>query len=161
MFVLIFEAVPDRRIVAGGDDDGAARLFRQDTIAYYRCRRGPGAEVDLDTVTGNYLGGGRREVLRCKAGVIPDNKSAVGKSRLLEIFGNPLGAEPYIFKGEVLGDDVPPAVGAELDWVFFLNLPHPLNLAFHSAYGKYDIVPGINTPAIIRQRRRLIPWLIK
>ena len=161
MLVLIFEAVPDGRIVAGGDNDAAARFFRQDAVAYHRCRRGSGAEVDLDAVTGHHLGGRRRKVLGGKAGVVADNQSAPGKSGLLEIISYPLGAETHVFKGEVLGDDIAPAIGTELDWVVFFNLPYLLNLAFQSIYRQNNIVPGMDTPAVRWKRRQLVPRLVK
>ena len=79
VLVLVFKAVPDAGVVAGGDDDGAAGFLRQDAVAYHGRGRGFGAEVDLDAVAGNHLGGGGGKVLGGKAGVIADNDAASGQ----------------------------------------------------------------------------------
>ncbi len=76
MLVFVLKAVPDARIVAGGDDDGAAGLFRQDAVADDGRGGGFRGKIDLDAVAGNYLGGGGGEVLGGKAGIIADDDAA-------------------------------------------------------------------------------------
>jgi hypothetical protein len=50
------------------------------------------------------------------------------ESRLLEVVGHTLGTVADIIEGELLGDDGPPAVGAEFNGIRFLYLPHPPSL---------------------------------
>ena len=79
---------------------------------------------DLDTVAGNHLGGGSGEVLGGKTVIIADNQPLAVESFLLQVIGYPLGTETHVFKGEVLGDNRPPAIGAKFYRVLYL--PHPL-----------------------------------
>jgi hypothetical protein len=104
--------------MAGGNDDSASGLMGQDTVTDDRGGRGPGTEIYLDAITGDYLGGGGGEVLGGKAGIIADDNAPPGQSLLFQEVGDALGTVAYVFKGKVLGDNRPPAVGAELDGIF-------------------------------------------
>jgi hypothetical protein len=56
---------------------------------------------------------------------------------LFQVIGHSLGAETYVVKGKVLGNNRPPAVGAELDGVLYL--PHPLGPISFEGEGKIRI----------------------
>jgi len=64
--------------VAGGYDDTSPRFLGDDAEAYCRGWSGFGAEVYLDSVAGNYLGGRGSKVLGGKAGVIAYNEPPGG-----------------------------------------------------------------------------------
>jgi len=81
VFVLIFKAVPDTRVVAGGNDDGAAGLLRQDPVADDGSRRGFRRKIYFNAVSGDYLRGGRSEVFGGKAGIVADDQPAFGQFR--------------------------------------------------------------------------------
>jgi hypothetical protein len=46
---------------------------------------------------------------------------------LPEVTGNALGAVPDVLKGEIIGDNGAPAIGAELDGIVSDYLGHPRN----------------------------------
>jgi hypothetical protein len=78
-----------------------------------------GREVDLDAVAGEHLRSGGGEVLGGEAGIVADDQAAAGGPGLLEVIGDALGAVADVLEGELLPDDGPPAVRAELDGVLF------------------------------------------
>jgi hypothetical protein len=139
VLILEFKAVPDAGVVAGGNDDGPAGFFRQNAVADDWRRRGFRGKVGFDAVPGDYFRGGGGEVLGGKPGIVPDDQPAVGQPRFFKVIGDSLGAVADVFKGEILGNDRPPAVRAELDGISFFYLPHPL----HSDY-KWERTSEIN-----------------
>jgi hypothetical protein len=75
VLVFILKAIPDTRIMTGGDDDGTTCLFRQNTKADDRCWRCLRAEIDFYAVAGNNLSRRGSKVLGGKTGIITDNQS--------------------------------------------------------------------------------------
>jgi len=127
--ILVLKAVPLAGVVAGGDDDGPGGLLSDDAVAYHRGRCGSGGQVSLDAVSGDDLGRGGGEVTGSEAGIVADDQPPPAEPGLLEIAGDALGAVADVFEGEVLRDDGPPAVRAELDGIWFFYLPHPLHFS--------------------------------
>ena len=110
---LVLEPAEVVGVVAGGDDQAAARLALQDGVG--GDLRGAGS-VDLEgphAVGGQHLRHLASESLGGEAGVVADDGGRV--RALAEILRDPLGGLPHRLVGEVVGDDPAPAVGAEPD----------------------------------------------
>ena len=78
VLVFILEAVPDGRIVAGGDNHRPAGFFSEDAEADDRSGGGAGTEINFDTVAGHHLCHGGGKVLGGKTGIIADNQATAG-----------------------------------------------------------------------------------
>ena len=118
-----FEAIKDRRIMAGGDHDPADRAQVADREGNAGGGRGLGREDDLIIVAGENLGGDAGEAVGKKATIITDHDFRLALEKLgfrISDFGFPkgrrrLGDARDIFKSEILRDDRAPAVCAEFD----------------------------------------------
>src|SRR5205807_8438997 len=67
----------------------------------------------LDAVRRRHLGHLAGEQVRGEAGVVSDEGGRIFAAAA--VMGDPLGRNPNRLRGEVVGDDAAPAVGAELD----------------------------------------------
>ncbi len=81
MLVFELKAVPGAGVMAGGNDDGTAGLLRQDPVADDGSRRDFRRKIYFNTVSGDYLRGGRSEVFGGKAGIVADDQPAFGQFR--------------------------------------------------------------------------------
>ena len=110
--------------MAGSYDDGAAGFLGENPETHCRGRGSFGAEVDLDFITGDNLGGGGGKILGGKTVIIADNDSSFCKTGLIKMVGYGLSTHLHVVKGKVPGDYPAPAIGAKLNGA--INLPHPL-----------------------------------
>ena len=111
----VLHAVPEGGVVARGDHDAPGGPVLDDAPADHGGGRRPRAENHREPVAGQDLGDGSRELLRSEAGVVAHDHGLLGQSLVQVVRGYALGAGPDVVEGEVLGDDRPPAVRAELD----------------------------------------------
>src|ERR1700681_1363637 len=109
----VFKAAEVVRVVAGGDHQPTARLLVEDGVGGHLGRRRGVDDEYLDAVGGQHLGHLAGEEIRGKAGVVPDDGRRVRPAD--HILRDPLGGNPNRLVGEVVGDDRPPPVRAELD----------------------------------------------
>ena len=96
------EPVPDRRVVAGGDDDAAGGLPVEDREGEHRGWRGAVGADRLDAVGGEDLADGDREVLGVEAVVVGDDAAALGAGAP-QLVGDRLRADTDVVEGVVVG----------------------------------------------------------
>ena len=120
---LELEAVPLRRVVACGDDDGAAGVPVHHVVRDHRSRRSAVAEKRRHSAAGRRLRDGPRKIFRCKARVVADHQAPAGKPLLTHVPYHSLRAKPNVLESKVLGDDGSPSVRAELDCHALIPLP--------------------------------------
>jgi hypothetical protein len=75
--------------------------------------------VDFDIVASYHLSSGSSKILRGEASIIANDQALFIEPILLEIFCYGLGADAHIVEGEILGDNPPPPISAELDWIVY------------------------------------------
>ena len=102
-------------VVAGGDDGGPGGLAGQHIETDRRRGGGPIAEISADSVAGADRRHDFGKLPGEKTGIVADDQALPGLAGSPQVIGQALGAAGYIGKGKVLGNDGPPAVGAELD----------------------------------------------
>src|SRR5436190_4168228 len=109
------ESIECRRIVAGGNDDAAATPLP----AHLKGNVGRGVSAihqkNAESISCKHFSGYPREAVGLKSPVVADEDDTLGVLDRFEILGCRLCRVPYVFEGEGIGDDGPPAVGAELD----------------------------------------------
>jgi hypothetical protein len=71
------------------------------------------AKVNPDPIGGSNLGGGGSEILGGEPGIITHNQASRGKTRTIKVIGHTLGTYPHVIKGEIIGDNPSPAIGAK------------------------------------------------
>ena len=112
---LVFEAVPQPGVVAGGDDDSPARVAFQDVVAHDRRRHDAVGEVGVNAVRCDDARSLSRKLRRAEAWVVSDDYSALGKPLFLQVRRNSCRAHPDVVERVIAGDERPPAVGTESD----------------------------------------------
>ena len=95
-------------------------------VAERRGGRDAVGQQHRDAGGGDDLGAGAGKGLGPEAGVVADAEALGGVFLGVNVGGDGLGGDAHVGKGEVVGDDAAPAVGAELDlrmghgWVVLL-----------------------------------------
>ena len=112
---LVLKTVVIGRVMAGRYHDGAVGLEGGHSVAGDRCGRRPGKEKDLDAVAGQHLGGSSGEILGSEPCVVAYDYTALCPTCAFQVIGHTLSAGAHVAKGEILGNDGAPAVGAEFD----------------------------------------------
>ena len=148
---LELEAVVATGVVRGGNDDGAARVLLEDSVAGYGGARGGFEQVGLNLVCGGNLSHRRREVLRGKARVVADHDAATGKPHVLQVACDALSAGAHVFERVLRADDRAPAVGAKANAGTGHSVPSRFNLRSRPAPG-VRLGPGVRPG---RRERRL------
>ena len=84
-------------------------------LAQRRSRRDALGQQHRDPRCSRHLGASTRKGLRPEAGVVANAQALLRVFLGVDVGGNGLGGDANVGKGEVVGDDGPPAVCAELD----------------------------------------------
>ncbi len=107
--------VPIPRIVAGGDHDAAGRAHLLDRVRERRGRRVIVRQPHLETRVRKLFGRDFGEAARTEARIVGQQDAPGGVLMPVDVVGDGARDTAHIFKGEVVGDDGAPAIGAELD----------------------------------------------
>ena len=80
----------------------------------------------MDAVARHYFGAGGRKILRGETAIVADGDAAFCQAGAFQVIGGALGTKADVFKREIPGDNRPPAIRAELDGIWLINLLYPL-----------------------------------
>ena len=122
---LVLEAVPQAGVMAGRDDDAAARLPVEDVVADDWCRGNVIREKGGNAVGCDDSGSLCCKLRRTETGVIADDGPALAKPLVFQVSGDSRRADPHVLERIVPCDEGSPAVGAEPDQRFVAHRAAP------------------------------------
>ncbi len=120
-----FQAVPFRRVMAGGEDQSVGGIEPGGGIGDQRGGGILGEQCYRDVVPGKHLGGSLGGPVRKEAPVIADQYAAFFLSLAGDLVRQCLRQPADVVHGEPLADDGPPAAGPKGDLVFGLRAVRP------------------------------------
>ena len=116
-----FHPIPLAGIVAGGDHHPAGRAQMLYRVGESRCRGDAIGDAHRDAGRGGHFGDDLRKALRHESSVVADAEAARRILVLANIVGDGSGREAHVFIGEVVGENSPPAIRAEMNGLLVSN----------------------------------------
>ncbi len=116
-----FQAVPFRRVVAGGEDQAVGRIKKRRGVGDQRGGDVFREQGDGNVVSGEDLGGRLGGPVREEAPVVTDQHAALFLLLAGDLVGERLREPPHVVQGEAFADDGAPAAGPEGHLAFGLR----------------------------------------
>ncbi len=139
-----FEAVPNRRVVAGGEDEPVRHPEVRRGEGHQRRRHVLRDQRDGDVVTREDLGRGLGGLARQEAPVEADQNATRLHSPTRDLVGDRLRQPPDVVEGEAFPDDGPPAARPKPDLVLLLGATRPEEPLLQDELGVAQILIGVD-----------------